>query len=127
MITGLISLFAADACDKSGGFLGLVPWYHYLQVDSKTCEITSFNILPADHAPSDIPLVLLAIVDDLLRVAGIIAVAFVIYGGIQYISSQGNADKTARAQSTILNALLGLAIAIVAVAFVSYLGNQLGG
>jgi hypothetical protein len=53
-------------------------------------------------------------------------VAFIIYGAIQYTASQGNPDSMSRAQNTILNALIGLAVAIVAVAFVSFLGNKLG-
>ena len=75
---------------------------------------------------SDLPLVLLAVVDDLLRIAGLVAVVFVIVGGIQYTTSQGNPDATAKAQSTVLNALIGLVIALFAVAFVTYLGKALG-
>lgn len=125
MFNNLILLFA-DACDKSGGFLGLVPWYHYITLSSG-CEVRDFNLLPSGGQPSDVPLVLLALVDDLLRIAGILAVGFVIYGGIQFIGSQGNPEQTSKARSTIINALLGLALAMVAVAFVSYLGNRLGG
>jgi uncharacterized membrane protein len=77
--------------------------------------------------PNDLPLIGLAILDDLLRVAGIVAIAFVIYGGITYVISQGEPDKTKQAMSTILNALIGLAVTIVAVAFISFIGNQLKG
>ncbi len=126
MITGLISIFAADACDKSGGFFGFVPWYHYLQVNPGTCEVTNFTLL-GNGKNSDIPLILLAVIDDLLRLAGMIAVAFIIYGGIQFVASRGNSEKTARAQSTVLNALTGLAVTVIAVAFVSFLGSKLGG
>ena len=108
-------------------FFGLVPWYEYLKLNNK-CDITSFNILPdGSSVHSDIPLVLLAIVDDLLRIAGLVAVGFVIYGGIEYILSQGNPDGTAKAQTTLLNALIGLAIAMTAVVAVGFLGGKLGG
>jgi len=56
-----------------------------------------------------------------------VAIAFVIYGAIQYIASQGSPDATSKAQSTIINALIGLAITIVAITFVSFLGRSLGG
>jgi hypothetical protein len=112
--------FFAANCEKP--FFGLVPWYHYLYVDPGTCEIPNFNFLGGD-----IPLVLLAIIDDLLRIAGIVAIAFVLYGAIQYIASQGSPEATAKAQGTIINALIGMAVAMVSVAFVSFLGNQLGG
>ena len=145
----------ADAlhCDKSGGFFGLVTWYHYLPAKDfgpnvsvttttggvtttsniidksfKACDLNSnFTLLPTGKGTSDIALILLAIVDDLLRVAALVAIGFVFYGAIRYITSQGNPDGTSKAQSTLINALIGLAISIVAVSAVSFIGNQLGG
>ena len=133
MLNNLLT-FAATRC-QDGSFLGLRPWWYYLP-DSKfdtggkfsddKCNIVNFVILPGGGQRSDIPLVLLAVVDDLLRIAGMVAVGFVIVGAVQYITSQGEPDKTAQAQSTIINALIGLAIAVVAVAFVSFVGFRLG-
>jgi len=129
MILQQLFLFAtADPrCEKS--FFGLVPWYHYLPSTNfngyPDCSIKNFNFFSGNT--SDIPLVLVAVVDDLLRIAGIVAVAFVVYGAIQFIASQGNPEQTARAQSTVTNSLIGLAIAVVSVAFVSFLGSKLGG
>lgn len=121
MFPGSLVLFAASKCEKT--FLGLRPWYHYLKLD-KNCEIVNFSPL-GSH--SDLLLVILAVIDDLLRVAGVVAVAFIIYAGFRYITSQGSPEETSKAQSTIINALIGLAIAMIAVALVSYIGNKLGG
>jgi hypothetical protein len=101
-------------------FFGLVPWYKYLDLDNK-CNIVNFDLLNA----KDVSLILLAVVDDLLRLAGLLAIGYVIYGAIRYILSQGSPEETAKAQSTIINALVGLAIAMLAVGIVSFLGNQL--
>ncbi len=124
---GLFHLVAAQsangACTEPS-FFGLIPWYHYLNVD-KTCNIKDFKVLQT-NGTGDVPLILLAVVDDLLRLAGLIAVGFVIYGAIQYITSQGEPEKTGKAQSTITNALIGLAVSIIAVSAVSYLGGRLG-
>jgi hypothetical protein len=123
--------FFADAasCSAKNPFFGLKPWYNYLPDDRFTgsCDVVHFRILPGSGAgeASDIPLVLLAVVDDLLRIAAVVAVAFVIVGAIQMTISQGNPEQTARAQSTLINALIGLAISIVAVGFVAFLGAQL--
>src|SRR5277367_1850561 len=87
----------AQKC-KPGTLFGLIPWYKYLPYsDFKDCgNIQTFNFLPTSGVSgSDIPLILLAIVDDLLRVAGIVAVGFVIYGAIQFVVSQGQPEKTA--------------------------------
>jgi len=130
--------------DCAQSFFGLSPWYKYLGPNFKSdlpdkkvggpCEIQCFHIVrvPKEQSngcgrenASDIPFVLLAVVDSLLRVAGIVAVAFVLVGAFRYISSSGNPEETARAQSTIINALIGVAIAVVSIAFVVFLGNQL--
>jgi len=130
LLTYQLSLLATDTCDKSGGFFGLIPWYHYLPNPSLQangdCNIRTFNIISSPNNPSDVPLVLLAVVDDLLRIAALVAVGFIIYGAFQYVASQGNPEHTSKAQSTILNSLIGLVIAITAVVFVSFLGSKLG-
>jgi hypothetical protein len=122
---------AAKACSKPKLLGVFVPWYQYLKVtkdaDTGTCGINGddFVLLPGNGQSSSVPLVLLAIVDDMVRLAGLIAVIFVIVGGVQYATSQGSPDATAKAQSTVINALIGLAIAIAAVAFVAFLGKAL--
>jgi uncharacterized membrane protein YccC len=118
-----IFTFFASSC--GGTFFGLEPWYAYLKLSSN-CSVSSFQVLPSGSTPSDVPLILLAVVDDLLRVAGLVAVGFVIYAAFEYLTSQGNPEQTGKAQSTIINALIGLAIAMVAIAVVSFLGNKFG-
>jgi hypothetical protein len=130
----LFSNYAGDSVCKKGSFLGLVPWWHYLPdgdfgnltTTDKGCNIKVFHFLPSGGT-ADVALVLLAVVDDLLIIAGVVAVAFVVIGAFKYVASQGNPEQTAQAQSTIINALLGTAIAIVAAAFVNFLGQKLGG
>jgi hypothetical protein len=136
----LFSLFAATTTGAGGGnlpchegsFFGLIPWYHYLnaagQMD-KDCNIINngsagFHVLGSN---SGFLLIALAVVDDMLRVAGVVAVGFLIYAGIRYTMSQGSPDETAKAQSTLVNALIGLAVAVIAVGLVSFIGHQVGG
>jgi hypothetical protein len=122
-MTPITTLFAAT-CKPT--FFGLVPWYQYLTLDG-SCNITNFHVLTTGGAASSIPLILLAIVDDLLRVAGIAAVFYVIFAGVKYVTSQGDPQQAASALGTLTNALIGLAIAIFAIVAVSYLGTVLGG
>ena len=113
---------STPGCEPNG-FFGLKPWYHYLQADSE-CNVVNFSFLPAD-GKSSLLLVGAALLDDLLMIAGIVAIGFVVYGGILYVTSQGSPDQTQKAQSTIQNALIGLVIAMIAVAVVSFLGNKI--
>lgn len=121
-----LQTFAAG-CDKPE-FFGLKPWYYYLQLqqDPNTgqCEVINF-VLFEPGKNSSFLLIALVIVDDLLRVAAMVAVGFLIWGGIQYVTSQGSPDATGKAQNTIINALVGLVIALISAGFVSFLGNRL--
>ncbi|TAH36617.1 hypothetical protein EYC59_00370 [Candidatus Saccharibacteria bacterium] len=152
-VSAAVEQQARANCDANTTFFGLVPWYKYLTLEydanTKSCRITSFDEKTSSEkvdagcvdtaekkcermssflsSTSPVLLIALAILEDLIRVAGLVAVGFVIYGGIQYITSQGSPDDTKRAQQTIINALIGLVVALMAVGIVSFIGAQLGG
>lgn len=119
--------FAAD-CSARPTFFGLKPWYYYLDVKSNTvtgrCEL---NIQWNQIFGADSPFLLIAlvIIDDLLRIAALVAVGFIIWGGVTYVLSQGQPDQTGKAQNTIINALIGLVVALIAAGLVSFLGSRL--
>lgn len=123
--------FFADTCTNKT-FFGIPSWYKYLlnsgmMASNKVtgaCELT--GSLKPDDWIQVITLVALALLDIALRLAGLVAVFFVIYGGILYVVSNGEPDKTKDAQQTLINALVGLAIAVVATAGVSFIGNRIG-
>lgn len=141
------ALKKGDPCPKDQfQFFGLEPWYQYLpytyngdpgaqdptQVGDGHCEIGNANSQDAnsqDHVlgkSSYLILILLAVVDDLLRVAGIVAVVFVIIGGFKFITSNGEPEQAASARQSITYALIGLVVALIAVVIVSFIGSTLG-
>ena len=124
LLPNLTFLGDANSCSKP--FLGLETWFHFLPASSfnDDCTIKSFNALGAN---SDFLLIALAILDDLIRVAALVAVGYVIYGGFAYMTSQGSPDATKKAQQTIINALIGLVVAILAASIVTFIGGRLGG
>jgi heme/copper-type cytochrome/quinol oxidase subunit 2 len=67
-----------------------------------------------------------AVVDDLLQIAGLVALAFVIVGAVKFITSEGNSDNAANARTTIINSLAGLAVCIVATVLVNFIGTSIG-
>lgn len=108
-------------CTKaSAGFLGFPTWYKYLSFTERSaeCDITF------DYK-TDSGKVLLAIFEIILRVAGILAIVFVMWGGIQYQLSQGDSERLAKARSVIVNALIGLVITISATAIVNLVARNL--
>lgn len=111
----------------SSNFLGLPTWHTYLDKDDQC------NVQPERYSDGSVHLgltigaVLLAVIEILLRVAGIVAVGAIIYGGIAYSISQGAPDKTAAARTIITNGLIGLVIASLAVALVGLVSGVVTG
>lgn len=60
------------------------------------------------------------IVGILLFVLGAIAVIMIIIGGIRYTTSNGDANQTKAAKDTILYAVVGLVVALLAYAIVNF-------
>jgi hypothetical protein len=120
-------LFFADTCSVKT-FFGIPPWYKYLVGSGRMAsnQVTGACELVGKFQWNDLTLIALALLDMALRVAGLVAVIFVIYGGFQYVTSQGEPDKTKDAQTTIINALIGMGIALISAAFVSFVGNRIG-
>lgn len=118
MIRGILSRFAGPCLDEDPNFFNFPTWYRYLEKDTieGNCEIVNFG-------PEDLPLIGLALVDIGLRVAALVAIGYIIYGGVQFVLAQGEADKTKKARQTIINALIGLVIALFATAIVAFVGS----
>jgi len=55
----------------------------------------------------------------LLGIAGLVAVVFLVIGGIRYIVSAGNPTQTEGAKKTIIYALVGLAVIVLALVLVN--------
>lgn len=127
MIT-ILHQFAATPCDASSSFFGIPTWYQYLASHTNPTLMNGSCQLVTTGDPGTfvtiIYLVGLALIDIALRIVGLVSVVFVIVGGIKYVTSQGEPSKTKGAQQTILNALIGAAIAILASAIVSFIGNS---
>lgn len=118
MTEQLLTTFAAG-CQNRG--IPILPtWYKYID-GTQTDDGCDLNFV----FPNDLPAVGLAVVEILLRIGTIAAVAFVIYGGFLYMTSQGEPDKAASARKTIINAVAGLVISLLATGIVSFIGGQL--
>ncbi len=122
LVVNMLDNFAAiQKCtlDESNGFFGFPTWYKYLEGQREVGGCAP----SLDHI-SDLWLILLAVIEMLLRVAVLAAIAYLIFGGFKYISSRGNSDKITQAKTAVIDALIGLFIAIAAVAVVNFIGKS---
>ena len=106
-------LFAASC---SNGFFGFPKWYKYLDGAGK-CE-------PQLNHLNDLWLIALALIEILLRLSVLVAIAFVLIGGFKFITSRANPDRTNTAKNTVVDGLIGLVIAVVATAVVSFIAGR---
>lgn len=119
MLGGLFTSLAiptpvSAACGNQKTFLGIPFWYSGLQ--NSSCDV----VVPAGEngLSKFIWTIVLNIIQALSMLIGYIATYFVLYGGFQFIMSQGTPDKMVKARTTILHAVIGLVLSISSVAIV---------
>jgi hypothetical protein len=113
----------AAACDPGDGALPsaiFVPWYEYLE-----SEDVGGRCVPqvGDDYAAAASRIGLAIIDTLTRLAAVLAFGYVLYGSIKYITSQGSQSGITDAKDTIMNAIVGLVIAMLAIGIVQFIGG----
>jgi len=65
------------------------------------------------------------VTNTILYIVGVIAVIMLIFGGIKYVISGGDAKKVTDAKNTILYAIIGLVIAFLSYAIVNFVISAL--
>jgi hypothetical protein len=100
-------------------FFGIPTWYKYVPKKSQTpCELDIQNI-------NQVLLILLAVVEILTRLGAFLAVGYIIWGGIKFTMSQGEPDGIANARNTIINAVIGLLLTVMATAIITFIGQRI--
>ena len=104
-----IPAYAAD-CKVTGGLKS---------ADSCAKGVQEENGGPTSLFDGDSPIFTTAI-NIMLFIIGILSVIMLIYGGIRYVLSSGDAGSVQNAKNTIMYAIIGLVIAILAYAIVNF-------
>ncbi len=104
-----------SSCEKN--LFGMRPWYAGLTVkvkvgDEYKCEIgTPKN---DDEVAKMVWVIILNIMTDISVIIGYLALGFIIYGGYLYILSGGDSGKVAKGKKTLIGAVIGIAISLLA-------------
>lgn len=123
-----VSAAEGDACTLSGSFLGLPTWYKYLDAEEDASGRCSPVLSGSDaegRVNSALPIGL-AVLEAMLRLAGMVAVVMIFVAGFKFITSDGSPDKAAGARKTVINAIIGLVIVVLSTGLVSFIGRTLG-
>ncbi|NTW61884.1 hypothetical protein HGB25_00490 [Candidatus Saccharibacteria bacterium] len=121
---------SAVADDCNTGFLGFPSWYRGLTSPAPDCAIVSpstLNTAPAGEADNGLSIFIWHIVLNILE-AAIVAIAYIsagfeLYGGFLFITSRGKPEGAAKARQTMLDAIIGLIISLMAIGIVQFVIN----
>jgi hypothetical protein len=109
---------AASGCE--GRVLGIPPWYRGLTENNPPkCDMTPIG---DDTSKGEIPLqkyiwkIVLNGIEMALVIVSYIAAFFILYGGFLFMTGGDNPSQVEKARKTILNAVIGLVIAMAVVA-----------
>ena len=85
-------------------------------------EITSgMNATSAGTStPTDVNVVIKNVTNIMFFIIGAVSVIMLIYGGIRYTTSGGNANNVTAAKNTVIYSIVGLVISILAYAIVNF-------
>lgn len=97
------SVFAASICDSNA-----------------SDEVKAANGCPDTNAAPDIRTVVVSVLDGIIAILGLVAVVFIVIGGINYMTSAGDSGKVEKAKKTILYSVIGLIICALAFAIVNF-------
>lgn len=114
-----ISIFIVLASLISPSFL-TAPVFAYDACDSSLpADVRKAN--GCDGSTDELPKAVTGIVNGIIGILASVAVIFIVVGGIQYMTSAGDAGKVKTAKNTILYALIGLVVCVLAFAIVNWL------
>lgn len=94
---------------------GISPWYACLPRDAEGNPVlTSLN---------DIFLIIFPLVESLVKVAALVAIAYIFFMFFKLMVARGDSGKIATAAQGIRDAVIGLIIALIAVAIVNFVAG----
>ena len=126
----LTALFGILAITASGASLTAQAAYNpYGGVNCNNAKNTQSAVCSTTR-PSDDPLsgdngLLIQIAEIVSYIAGAAAIIIILVGSFRYVTSGGDSNKISSAKNTILGALIGLVIVIMARTIIYFVVNKL--
>lgn len=110
----IINFFAPPVCQQY--VLTFPAWYRGLTDSSCQVQINELN---------DFVTIPLNIIEIFIQAVAYAATGFIIWGGFKYMKSQGEPNKISEAKAAILQAVIGLVIALTSVAIVRFIQGSI--
>ncbi|MBI2263526.1 hypothetical protein HY373_00515 [Candidatus Berkelbacteria bacterium] len=85
-----------------------------------------YGLLPIDFSSGSLEAIIQSVVNLILSVAGLVALVYLVFSGISYITAGGDAEKATSARTGIINAVIGVAVIIAALAIFNFVVRKIG-
>ena len=103
----------------AANFFGIQPWHACLpKGDDGSPQMTSIN---------DIFLIIFPVVEALVKIAVYVAIFYIFWMIIKIFLARGDSGKVAQASMGIRDAVIGMIIALIAVAIVNFIASAVTG
>ncbi|MBI3889824.1 hypothetical protein HY312_04625 [Candidatus Saccharibacteria bacterium] len=122
--TGAIDVFSGSGCPSgttNSGGQGTTPAPAPAPSSGGSAGQTA---ICGATSKDELPSLIKNVINILLFIVGVIAVIAIVIGGIRYTTSNGDSSQTKAAKDTILYAVVGLVVAILAFAIVNFVVTQ---
>ena len=102
-----------------------VPFYAFALADSDA-ENTGFEIdaiknsFQGIETTAGLITTVINIINALLVLAAIAAIVFMIIGGVRYVTAQGDEDAVEQAKNTVIYAIIGIIIILLAAVIINF-------
>lgn len=93
---------------------------------AKAQENGSRYRLPNPLGIDTVPLLANRVINGILGVVGAVALLYIVWGGVQWMTSQGNSDKIQKGKDTIVWGILGLVMIFSSYVIITFVMNILG-
>jgi len=111
---------------KVGGALAAVSAFGSVFTTKALAQTDSVDVKSIKGVPvldgnsTDLMTVVNSVVNIVLVVIGILAVFYMVYGGVMYVTSGGDAEKASKGRTAITNAIIGVVIIMIALLLYNY-------
>jgi hypothetical protein len=121
IVSGMIALFGAVGLTT----LSLAPAHAAPPCNTPACQVKiGSNAAGAGSEKDTLGDKVKIVINVLLFLIGAVAVIMIILGGIRYVISNGDSSQVTSAKNTILYAVIGLIVALLAYAIVNFVIKQ---
>ena len=120
MSSTLIAAFAVTGLSFAGSVATVSPVAATAHTSDVVDGVTGIGGDKAGRGAGALTNIIERIINILLFLIGVIAVIMIIIGGIRYVTSNGDSAQTTSAKNTILYAVVGVVVAIMAYAIVNW-------